>query len=206
MKQRVVIRRNFFGEEKCRRLISLYDLHQENGSQRSWNEVPVVHYWDLPLDDRPALGELATEAERLINTELCQPDEREILIESAFIAMLPEGGHHIPHADNERPSGQPGVWEPNHTPQRCATAMLYLNGDFDGGDLKILNADPLNMADEPPQTIKPETGMLVMFPAGKRFWHWTEPVGRGGQRYSCPIWFTQIPRFAMRPKERAHVV
>lgn len=198
MRPKIVIKPNFMDEERCRRLMAIYDRWAHRGSQPSWNGTPVVHYWDISLDDRLYLAEAADRVQAVMAHEL---DIDPLYLESAYVAMMPEGGSHPPHSDNAEPNGR-GDWQPNHTPQRCSSAMLYLNGDFDGGELYIKELDVVNNDDT--TIIKPATGKLVMFPADWNFYHWTEPVGLGGKRYSCPFWFTQIRRFAMNPKERLH--
>jgi hypothetical protein len=63
--------------------------------------------------------------------------------------------------------------------QRQLTAMLYLNDDFEGGELVL-----------PHQGLvyKPRAGALVLFPSGFCFPHASHPVTRG-TKYSLVTWF-----------------
>jgi len=98
-------------------------------------------------------------------------------IESIFLTRLEVDGAIVPHADNETVRG--GRWVPNHTANRTFSACLYLNGDFEGGELDFPGLK---------RRFKPERGMLVAWPADHRFVHQVLPV-RSGFRYSLVCWF-----------------
>jgi hypothetical protein len=59
--------------------------------------------------------------------------------ETVLLAALGPGGYHSKHADNCR-QNETGDWVPNHTPQRDASAIYYLNAS--GIQLRR-GADPL---------------------------------------------------------------
>lgn len=63
--------------------------------------------------------------------------------------------------------------------QRQLTALLYLNDDFEGGELTL-----------PQQNLEynPRAGSLLLFPSGFCFPHSSRPVRRG-TKYSCVTWF-----------------
>jgi predicted 2-oxoglutarate/Fe(II)-dependent dioxygenase YbiX len=63
--------------------------------------------------------------------------------------------------------------------QRQLTALLYLNDDFEGGELTL-----------PQQGLEynPRAGSLLLFPSGFCFPHSSRPVRRG-TKYSCVTWF-----------------
>lgn len=69
-----------------------------------------------------------------------------------------------PHADNCHPDGSP-----NTSPHRSHGAIVYLNEDFDGGELFYPNFDC---------AIKPKRGMLALHGAGLLFLHGVKKVSR----------------------------
>ena len=63
--------------------------------------------------------------------------------------------------------------------QRLLTAILYLNDDFEGGELAL-----------PQQGLvyKPRAGSLIVFPSDFCFPHASHPLTRG-TKYSLVTWF-----------------
>ena len=82
------------------------------------------------------------------------------------VARYGIGGHYGPHVDA-------GASE------RTLSAVLYLNSDFKGGELKFKNQDI---------TITPEEGMLILFPSNYLFVHQSLPVTEG-RKYTTISWF-----------------
>jgi hypothetical protein len=112
---------------------------------------------------------------------------RGLVLEALFLAALREGGFNKAHADNQKYVR--GKWIPNHTPQRDYTAIVYLNSDFGGGNLRFPQHNVC---------IRPHRGLLVAFPSSGDFVHSVARVNRG-TRYSMPVWFTRDKRFAATP-------
>ena len=95
---------------------------------------------------------------------------------AAFTEVHPGGSHHL-HADAQVADGGP-----NHTPERVATAMLYLGNegqDFDGGVLRLpgIGVD-----------VFPRAGLLVGFLTDWLHRHEVTPVTRG-VRPAVAFWF-----------------
>ena len=63
--------------------------------------------------------------------------------------------------------------------QRQLSAILYLNDDFEGGELILPRQDLV---------YKPKAGTLVLFPSGFCFPHASDDVARG-VKYSVATWF-----------------
>jgi len=106
-----------------------------------------------------------------------------LLPEYSLYSRLTPGGFHALHADGVKSDGTP-----NHTPQRAATAMLYLTPqgwEFAGGQLEL---------PEFGLSIDPQPGLLVGFPTTWRYRHEVKPVTRG-RRDALVFWFTLDPRF-----------
>ncbi len=80
---------------------------------------------------------------------------------------------------------------PNHTYWREYTALLYLNEDFEGGEI-LFEDGPCNRLYK--KVIPIRAGMLVIAPNGKNFYHEVFPI-RSGKRYSLHLWYTSDPRY-----------
>ncbi len=63
---------------------------------------------------------------------------------------------------------------------RVLSGLLYLNDDFEGGEIYFSNQE---------LTLTPETGMLVLFPSNFLFPHLVKPV-TAGWRYSVVCWMS----------------
>lgn len=103
------------------------------------------------------------------------------------------------HADAERPycqsdrnlgeptnSGNEGFknpskneWQPNHTPNRVYTSLVYLTEDFDGGETTL----PLRNLD-----VKPKTRRLFGFPCSRDYIHGVRK-NTGGLRIAFTAWY-----------------
>lgn len=81
----------------------------------------------------------------------------------------PLGGHYRTHADGEH--WEDGKWV--KVIDRDLTLLLYLDSDFEGGQIVF---DNYNM------TIVPETGMLVTFPSNHNFQHTALPLISGARK------------------------
>lgn len=69
-------------------------------------------------------------------------------------------------------------------PKYHISAILYLNDDYDGGEIIFPTHD---------LTIKPKRGDLVMFPGNKSYPHLVSEI-RTGTRYTVPVWGKYVHR------------
>ena len=77
------------------------------------------------------------------------------------------GGHYNVHSDAGKND-------------RVLSAVLFLNDDYQGGELHFPNQDI---------SIKPEAGMLVLFPSNFLFIHGSKPITEG-RKYIIISWFS----------------
>jgi len=63
--------------------------------------------------------------------------------------------------------------------ERVLSGLFYLNDDYDGGDLHFPRQNV---------TVKPETGMLVLFPSFHTHAHSSLPI-KSGTKYAIVTWF-----------------
>ena len=102
------------------------------------------------------------------------------------------GGKFVPHYDDSRGDQFNGK---NYTfrdaPERCLTVLIYLNDDYDGGELRFNN---LIQSDGQPLTIKPRAGDVIAFPPHEQYRHEVMPV-TSGTRYNVSQWFDDTAWF-----------
>jgi 2OG-Fe(II) oxygenase superfamily len=179
-----IIQATVLSEGPCADLCQLYDDRVRLSQHKDYSGWPVL-YWEQLGDDR----------ERAANIKLLVKVVGAIIdllghgthrIETVLMVALGVGGHHSAHADNRRLEGD--AWVPNHTPQRSFSAIVYLNGDFEGGEIDFPDLG---------QRIKPTAGLLVAFPSDERYVHQVLPV-TAGKRYSLALWFTQDPKHELK--------
>ncbi|XP_037346458.2 prolyl 3-hydroxylase 1 [Pungitius pungitius] len=87
------------------------------------------------------------------------------------------------------------IKEPPAYTHRDYSAILYLNGDFEGGEFIFTELDAKTVTAE----VRPQCGRVVGFGAGRENPHGVRAV-TGGQRCAVALWFTLDP--AHEEKER----
>lgn len=96
--------------------------------------------------------------------------------DTVHLVVWCEGQSMRAHADNAEPDGTPNAY-----PWRDYASVLYLNEDFDGGEVFF---------ERDGRRIRPRTGMLVAFSGGREHVHGVDEVRRG-RRYTMPAWHTR---------------
>lgn len=90
------------------------------------------------------------------------------------------GGHYTPHIDGEalwhNKDSNTLEWRKNI--ERDISILIYLNNEYEGGDLVFPNQSI---------TLNPKAGMLVAFPSNHNFLHGVMPVTKG-TRYALVSW------------------
>lgn len=84
-----------------------------------------------------------------------------------------QGEQYFPHYDGNTHSG------------RCISAILYLNDDYEGGEIEFVNFGI---------KIKPESGMLILFPSNYAYKHVAYPV-KTGTKYALVTWIRDRNNF-----------
>lgn len=92
--------------------------------------------------------------------------------ECHIICKWPEGIFMDPHADNEFPDGAPHPF-----PHRRFIVNLYLNDDFEGGDIFFVKQKI---------RLKPKPGLMIGYTAGLDHMHGVTKVLKGN-RYTIPV-------------------
>ena len=87
------------------------------------------------------------------------------------------------------------LFKPNHTYWREYTALIYLNDDFEGGEI-LFEDGPCNKLYK--KIIPIQAQMLILAPNGSNFYHEVFPI-RKGTRYSIHLWYTSDPKHRLNP-------
>jgi hypothetical protein len=74
-------------------------------------------------------------------------------------------------------------YDGNTETKRSISPIVYLNSDFTGGEIEFVN---FNL------TIKPEPGMLLLFPSNYAYTHIAHPV-KTGTKYAIVTWLHDRP-------------
>jgi len=176
----VAIVDGFLPGDHCGLLIDAFDRlavsDQRNGIRRSAQRTEISAYairavsqvaHDLIGAARKGIAELITR-----QFGVSHP----LYVEYTLLSSMRTGDRHQRHADRERRRDD-GGWEPNHTPNRDYTGIVYLNSaalQFSGG---VLRFTELGME------VRPLAGRLVAFGCDRRYEHEVTPV-TSGARYS----------------------
>jgi predicted 2-oxoglutarate/Fe(II)-dependent dioxygenase YbiX len=92
------------------------------------------------------------------------------------ILRYPPGGKYNQHADADHWVAEKDEWV--RVQDRDYSVLLYLNDQYEGGELELVNQK---------FSIKPKPGMLLAFPSDHRYLHAALPT-RSGIRYVIVSW------------------
>jgi hypothetical protein len=188
---------NALSKKECRSFVRMYHsyLHLASGAAYDEGDHPALYstdLQDLPETHEP-LRRIVMQCWTGVSESLGLSFQ--IYPETVILSALGPGGSHPRHADNCKQNAS-GRWVPNHTPERVVTAIYYLNGDFDGGEI-VFEQEGL--------VIKPRAGLLLAFPSDRHHVHEVLPVRRG-MRYTIPIWFTKRKKAALSGFDRPDTI
>jgi predicted 2-oxoglutarate/Fe(II)-dependent dioxygenase YbiX len=109
------------------------------------------------------------------------------------IIIYPVGGFYVCHVDGEgvEYDNERRAWAWRRNINRDISVVWYLNEEFEGGELVFPKFEV---------SIRPTTGLVVMFPSTHDYPHGTKPVTKG-VRYAVVSWMAAIgtPRTSSAP-------
>lgn len=150
----------------------LYNSHQS--SCEFWNKR-CIYFHSIPNKKvQDLVFELTIEMRDIIKSHS--------IISTNIYAEYPQfvkwepGWELTPHCDNCEPDGI----TPNATPWRSHGGVIYLNDDFEGGEIFY---PKLNLE------VRPKPGMMVIHPAGVDYLHGIKKVTKG-IRHTISVFFT----------------
>ncbi len=184
-----IVLKNFLSEVAVQYLLNWlktndakYDEHVSNG-EKYWNGR-CIHYNDIEDEMLKSCLKSIMYVMRDIVSQ-SDPSENTVYVEKPQFARWQEGWELPPHADNIEQDNL----TPNATPWRSHGGVIYLNDDFEGGELYYPN---LNCYE-----VKPEPGMVVLHRAGIEHTHGIKKVTKG-TRHTISTFFTyQYDHFAI---------
>ena len=166
------IEENFISLSECQRLIDFADENKLSNVSRDdvystdvkWIDHGATYYGNnvdsITLDGDEVVTKVTDKCKSLVDCELGY----------VGIVRWPVGTFMKPHFDSNN----------IHTPNKVA-AMLYLNNNFQGGNLIFEN-----------QIVKPEPGKLIIFENTKNL-HYVDKV-EGSERYALSFWYYSIDK------------
>jgi predicted 2-oxoglutarate/Fe(II)-dependent dioxygenase YbiX len=96
--------------------------------------------------------------------------------ETPYLLRYKVGGIYAAHSDAEQAEPQTG--RIYRAADRDVSALIYLNDDYQGGELRFTKLN---------YTLQPKAGDLVIFPSGMLFKHESRPV-KVGRKYALVSW------------------
>lgn len=200
----IVIIENFISPEEASKLQKIYREEKQGLSKTHDNELSFSNL--KSKEAKRIIQNLSAQIIRLI--KLNQPyTKKQYHLDHAGLYARIEGNFCPYHADNcyftcpIHGSDQqflrshcPGTctgakYMPNHTYWREYTGLIYLNDDFEGGEI-LFEDGPCNKLYK--KIIPIRAGMLIVAPNGSNFYHEVFPIKKG-TRYSLHFWFTSDP-------------
>ncbi len=157
----------------------------------------------LAVDHQRITGILELGASEQALTDLTQRAYLEIVepffdrqirwFEKPQILRYAPGGYYIPHADADYYDVEVHQW--SKVLDRDLSMLIYLDGDYKGGELVFPNFD---------FRLAPQPGMLVAFPSDNRYLHGAMPVVEG-RRHALVSWSSvkDTPMILPQPPEVA---
>jgi hypothetical protein len=200
----IVVLENFVSSDKAKRLIHFYDQEKTDLNDYTDNQVTFSSRTDLHI--RQVILSISRDILRVMKKKYGLDINRYHIDHCALYART--AGNHCPyHADNVyfdcpvhgkdqnrlRATCKgtcPGAkFFPNHTGWREYTALLYLNDEFEGGEI-LFEDGPCNRIYK--KIIPIKANMVVIAPNNQNFYHEVFRI-RKGKRYSLHIWYTSDP-------------
>jgi hypothetical protein len=159
-------------------------------TQTHYNEDGVViydsGYWDGRVATYPTIQKTSPET---VDTIVSIVKRLKVQIDKFFsvdakptspalVRWLP-GNLQMPHADKELHEGE-NAGKPNDFPWYDIATIIYLNDDYEGGELYFPNQEI---------QFKPKRGAAYFFPGDMNYIHGITPI-KSGIRYTCPFFWT----------------
>jgi len=184
--QHIGVYRNAFDSEFCNQIIKYYEENSASAySRQEFDNVPKLHKKDNAL--------ILPDIEKNIDEQICRPmfinQFNEHFYNTCYQAYASEydinecgeNFNRVFKVQKTEPTGGYHVWHCEHSKtvmQRVAAWTLYLNDDFDGGETEFLYQQ---------YRLKPEKGMVCIFPAGYTHMHRGNPP-MNGTKYIATGW------------------
>jgi hypothetical protein len=178
-----VYEENFLSAADCDELIACFNrnvaLAPDATQTDEFFQNRFIWMPDIPLSDVHAKCIMQSARDRCAERiQKFFKDPKPLWADTVQLVKWPPGQGMPSHADNAEPDGRP-----HRTPYRKYASVVYLNGNYTGGELFI---KPLKIK------IMPKKGLMVGFKGDFSHEHGVIPV-KEGMRYTMPMWFSIDP-------------
>jgi hypothetical protein len=173
----VVIFENFITEDFCNKFLDFFSNRQEWRKSVTYGEIdsgmePSAsprQSWEISMNGFPCADKIV---HSIFNRGICKYREIyehvEITADEGYnLLRYQNNGEYTAHTDRGSRNN------------RVVSGLIYLNGDFSGGELHFPRYDFM---------VKPQKGMLVLFPSWHTHLHAAMPV-TDGTKYAIVTWF-----------------
>lgn len=172
------IQNNFISGSECDQIVKYtkdnLDLFDNDTQSVDFWSKRVINYGSIP---DPILQQHIIHISRLVGSVLSEITGINPLVPDTLqIVRWMPGYELFPHADKEESNGNPHPF-----PWRDFASVIYLNDDFEGGEIHWPNKG---------KEWKPVKGSLALFPGTLEFLHGVRNVPEG-VRYTIPSFYTR---------------
>jgi predicted 2-oxoglutarate/Fe(II)-dependent dioxygenase YbiX len=187
---------NFFSDQECDALLALGLMAHSRRKSLMGGDAFLNEKWKLATD---ILSERDSELGKAI-ADLDRRVAAEVKVGWGVSEAIPhhpgnfycyrDGGFYHPHSDAQSIHIFPHRIVTRRIQPRDVSSVLYLNDNFEGGDLVFLHTG---------QVVRPKKGALILFHSGWQNDHQVTPVV--GTRYCVANWFETTPRIVPETEE-----
>jgi predicted 2-oxoglutarate/Fe(II)-dependent dioxygenase YbiX len=172
----IVSYKEFMSEEECAKIVAYFEDESQPWTMSAFFESygmslmpedPLLEQYGLPRDH---LKKLADRLQAVVE----DAHERPLKPVSSHAQKWQAGAFAPFHSDNTDMEGNPSAWEKSKL-----VCLLYINDDYDGGDLDFRDHD---------LTIAPKVGELITFPGGINNVHQVTVVKNGTRHTIGAFW------------------
>jgi predicted 2-oxoglutarate/Fe(II)-dependent dioxygenase YbiX len=154
----------------------LYKIMTYAESIRTWGELDDawdqrVHSFEMIHSNCEDVADFLKSLTDSIRESISEALYAELTEAAPSIVRWRVGDYQSPHADKQEVDGSP-----NRYPENDIASIVYLNDDYEGGDIYFPNQD---------LSLRPSAGSLVFFPGDVNYLHGVTAVKRG-VRYTMP--------------------
>lgn len=166
--------KEFAAPEECRHVIDAYERCRAAESRSIDDEffdyrvLWIDSFPDAENETRRILQRWRRQAVEILSQTTGRP-----LYSDTIQVVRWDGQEMPPHQDDRHPDGSP-----HNTPWREWASVIYLNDDYEGGEIYFPDLDV---------SYKPVAGVLLLFEGF--LWHGVRAVGNG-VRYTSPSWYS----------------
>jgi hypothetical protein len=163
----IKIFKNYLSKEECENIIKLINS-TETSNNRSLKP---------DSSGKPTLSLLYYDS--LTYSEKYIPAIKDLVEKEYGVKLKPRNSRFAQWVHNDSPTVP--IDDLGHKDSNHLAGWVYLNEDYDGGELSFINQGV---------SFRPNAGDLILFPGNINYWYHVAPTN--GSRYIMPVWFDFI--------------